>query len=228
MPTAGYRSHEIAVAIVDGEEIVHAGLRAWLALADPAIVIAGAFGRESEFLTAHPTAAAIDVVLYEPWGGRQRCNLDGLKAICEAGYRVVVFSHLSADRAVIASLEAGAVSYLLKAECREQLCEAIYSAASGRRHVSPLMATALLGSDGERPPRLSERERDVLVTWLCVDTKQQVAERLFIEVTTVSSYLQRIRAKYAAAGRPAHTKASLMVRAIRDGILSAEYLDKAL
>lgn len=207
---------------------MQAGLRGWLPSADPAIVIAGTFERIPEFLAAHPANTAIDVVLYEPCSGRDGFSLSAVEAMCKAGYRVVVFSHVSAERAVIDSLEAGAVGYVLKAEGRDQLCEAIYAAASGRRHVSPMMAAALLGNGGERRPRLSARERDVLVAWLSADTKQQVAQRLFIEATTVSSYLQRIRAKYAAVGRPAHTKASLAVRAIRDGILSAEYLDRTL
>ncbi|MFJ7624450.1 DNA-binding response regulator, partial [Rhodococcus erythropolis] len=36
---------------------------------------------------------------------------------------------------------------------------------------------------------------------------------------TVNDYLQRIRQKYAAAGRPAPTKTDLYKRAVEDGVL---------
>ncbi len=47
-----------------------------------------------------------------------------------------------------------------------------------------------------------------------------VARQLQIAPTTVRTHLQRVRAKYAAVGRPATTKAALVARAIQDGIVS--------
>jgi DNA-binding CsgD family transcriptional regulator len=73
-------------------------------------------------------------------------------------------------------------------------------------------------------PRLSAREREILIAWLQTDSKSSVAERFHITPSTVRTYLQRIRAKYADMGRPAPTKASLVARAIQDGILSIDEL----
>jgi hypothetical protein len=56
------------------------------------------------------------------------------------------------------------------------------------------------------------------------ENKEVVGRRLFIEPTTVCTHLQRVRAKYAAAGKPARTKAALVARAIQDGILSIDEL----
>lgn len=73
-------------------------------------------------------------------------------------------------------------------------------------------------------PQLSDRERQVLVQWLGTDSKDHVGRTLFITVNTVNTHLRRVREKYAAAGRPASTKASLVARAIQDGLINLEDL----
>lgn len=73
-------------------------------------------------------------------------------------------------------------------------------------------------------PVLTRRERDVLVAWIHDDSKDRVARRLHIATATVRTVLQRIRAKYAAAGRPAPTKAALVARALQDGLVKLDEL----
>jgi ATP/maltotriose-dependent transcriptional regulator MalT len=99
---------------------------------------------------------------------------------------------------------------------------------------SPRMARPMLPGETVRPPqrddeigqhpRLTQREQDVLSAWCRTESKQEVAKQLCIEPSTVATHLQRIRAKYAAVGRPATTKAALAARAIQDGILTVEDL----
>jgi DNA-binding CsgD family transcriptional regulator len=71
-------------------------------------------------------------------------------------------------------------------------------------------------------PRLSAREVEVLLTWLGTDSKGQAAKALYLSTATVSTHLTRIRAKYAAVGRPAGSKTKLLVRAIQDGITTID------
>lgn len=66
-------------------------------------------------------------------------------------------------------------------------------------------------------PDLSEREIEVLVAWLVCDSKREVTERLFLADSTVSTYIQRVRSKYQAVGRPARTKIRLLLCALEDG-----------
>ncbi len=73
-------------------------------------------------------------------------------------------------------------------------------------------------------PTLTEREVEVLRTWLLLDSKPAVAEALFISLGTVNTHLTRIRAKYAELGRAASTKASLVARAIQDDIIDIDEL----
>ena len=83
------------------------------------------------------------------------------------------------------------------------------------------MARALLKDKTVGRPRLSEREKEVLVAWFQTENKDSVAQRLFVGPTTVNTHLRRVRAKYAAVGRTARTKAALVARAMEDGILGA-------
>lgn len=68
-------------------------------------------------------------------------------------------------------------------------------------------------------PELTEREIEVLLAWLRTDSKAQVGRTLYIAPCTVGTHLERIRAKYAAVGRVAATKAALAARAIQDGLV---------
>jgi DNA-binding CsgD family transcriptional regulator len=73
-------------------------------------------------------------------------------------------------------------------------------------------------------PDLAPREKEILIAWCHAETKELVARRLNIAPTTVKTVLRRIRAKYAAVGRPAPTKAALVARAIQDGLISIKDL----
>jgi DNA-binding NarL/FixJ family response regulator len=214
-----------SIVIIDGQDVVHAGIEAWLLGAHPPVKIVDNFSRPADFMAVYPAATqAVDVVVFELQYEGHRPEFAALRELCRAGHRVVVYSHLVADEVILTSLDAGAASYVAKSEGGEHLREAIYQARRDERYVPPRMARALLNDKTIGRPHLSEREREVLLTWFQTENKELVAKRLFIEPSTVRTHLQRIRAKYAAGGRPAPTKAALVARAIQDGILSADDL----
>lgn len=66
-------------------------------------------------------------------------------------------------------------------------------------------------------PQLSKREVEVLLAWLRTESKREAAQQLYITAATVSTHIARIRDKYAEVGRPAPTKAHLLIRALQDG-----------
>lgn len=98
-------------------------------------------------------------------------------------------------------------------------------AARGGASAQPLIPTGLrVAPPAAAQPtfasvQLTGREMEVLRTWLLADSKSEVAARLTISVGTVNTHLARIRNKYAQVGRPARTKASLLARAVQDGIM---------
>ncbi|MCX4090915.1 helix-turn-helix domain-containing protein [Nocardia sp. alder85J] len=73
-------------------------------------------------------------------------------------------------------------------------------------------------------PALSRRETEVLLAWIRCDSKTDVAGQLYISLGTVNTHLARVREKYAAAGRPAPTKATLVARALQDGLITVDAL----
>jgi DNA-binding NarL/FixJ family response regulator len=73
-------------------------------------------------------------------------------------------------------------------------------------------------------PSLSPREIVVLREWLLCDSKNAAAQRLYIAPSTLSTHIARIRDKYEECGRLASTKASLLCRALQDGLIDIEDL----
>ena len=73
-------------------------------------------------------------------------------------------------------------------------------------------------------PGLTAREIAVLGAWLRCDSKHEVCAVLHIALGTVNTHLSRIRAKYATVGRAAPTKASLVARALQDGLVTLDDL----
>lgn len=86
------------------------------------------------------------------------------------------------------------------------------------------MAQAMTEDTRHTRPALSPREREVLLAWFQTESKTLVGQRLYITTSTVNTHLERIRTKYAQAGRPAPTKAALVARAIQDGLITADEL----
>jgi DNA-binding NarL/FixJ family response regulator len=215
----------IPVALIDDHDVIHAGVKAWFAEAQPSIDLVADYPDPSSFLAEHPRGNdSIEVVLFDLQYERYRPEFESLTEVCAAGHRVIVYSHMSTDEVILSSLDAGAMTFLAKGEDKQHLFDAIYAAHSNTPYVGPRMAKALFNDRTVGRPGLSTREREVLIAWFQTENKEFVAKRLFIEPSTVRTHLQRARAKYAAVGRPAPTKAALIARAVQDGILSIDDL----
>jgi DNA-binding NarL/FixJ family response regulator len=211
----------ITIAIVDDEHVVHAGIGAWLTGTQPAMTVVAGFTESTSFIARYPAATPeLDVTLFALQFHSGGPRFDMLHKICEAGHRVVVYSYLSSVEVILSSLDAGAMSYIGKFEGGSHLLQAICTVAQGQRYVGAAMGRALqIGTTNGRP-RLTPREKEVLRGWIQLGSKHVVADRQFVETSTVRGHLERIRVKYAEAGRPAATKAALTARAIQDGLLS--------
>lgn len=215
----------ITVALIDDHDVIHAGIRAWFAGCNPPIDLVADYPHPTAFLADHPKGGEdIEVVMFDLQYERFQPEFETLRQVCEAGHRVIVYSHMATDEVILSSLDAGATTFLAKGEDKQHLFDAVYAAHANTPYVGPRMAKALFNDRTVGRPGLSTREREVLIAWFQTENKEFVAKRLFIEPSTVRTHLQRARAKYAAVGRPAPTKAALIARAVQDGILSIEDL----
>jgi len=214
------------IALIDDHDVVHAGIEAWCAKAEPPISVAGSFSSPREYFARFPDLPNddVEVVIFDLQIDGSRPDWDTLGRMCQAGQRIIVYSHMFSDEVILNSLELGAVTYLVKSEGQRHLIDAIQAARSGEPYVGPRMAKALLNDTTVGRIKLSEREKEVLVAWFQTESKDLVGKRLYIAPTTVRTHLQRARAKYAAVGRSAPTKSALLARAVEDGILSLKDL----
>ncbi|MGV0625601.1 LuxR C-terminal-related transcriptional regulator [Mycolicibacter minnesotensis] len=219
---AGVAPSAITVAVIDSHDVVHAGIGAWCGRAVPPIQVVGNFHSPTELLAHYPDPPnELDVVVFDVFvGDSERPAFETLQTMSQAGQQVVVYSQSSNTEVILTCLDLGAVSYLVKTEGQHHLINAIHAAHSREPYVGPQMAKALADDRTFGRTSLSEREKEVLITWFQTENKDKVGSQLYISPTTVRTHLQRARAKYAAIGRPAPTKAALLARAIEDGLLS--------
>ncbi|MBW4718535.1 response regulator transcription factor [Saccharothrix obliqua] len=213
---------QLSVVVVDDHPAVRAGVAYWLSSGEPPIrVVADGEDVKAAWLGA---GADADVVVLDLHLGGPTPALGDLRRLVEAGRRVVVYSMRADDEIALQCLELGALCYLTKAEGAEHLVPAVRAAAEGRPYTPPSLAGALAGDRSDARPALSAREAEVLVEWFQSESKDFVARRLGISVSTVNSHLERIRIKYAMIGREAPTKAALVARAIQDGLIGVDDL----
>ncbi len=214
-------NRSLRISMIDDHAVIHDGIATWCAQADPPIGISGAFASVDEFESVTPDS---DVVIFDLQLDSGAPELGALRRLCDRGLRVIVFSQHTASGIVMECLDLGAVTYLSKGEGREHLIAAIRAAGTDQPYLGPTMAKAMTDDTRSLRPRLSDREREVLISWFQADSQELVGKRLFITAGTVKTHLGRIRTKYASVGRPAATKAALVARALQDGLITVDEL----
>ena len=214
-----------SVAVVDEHDAIHAAVELWCNRAQPPIRFEGNYFSAEHFLAEHPAPSASGVVgpiVFELQKQHNGVDFAALDGIVSRRHRVIVYSHIATDEVILTALDRGAVTYLTKSENKDHLIDAIRAAGTDTPYVGPRMAMAMLNDSTVGRANLAPREKEVLIAWFRTESKDLVARQLQIAPTTVRTHLQRVRAKYAAVGRPATTKAALVARAIQDGIVNVD------
>jgi DNA-binding NarL/FixJ family response regulator len=185
----------ISIAVIDNDKLVPAGLRALLAGTDD-IAFTHAATTVAGYLAAVDTAA--DVVLLDLRLEDGTDPADNVAALHATGSAVLVISVHGDRRHVRATIRAGASGYLIKDDDADKLADAIRTVHTGRL----ALTTELMTLINDDPPELSPQELSVLYLYGTGSTLAATARRLGIAIPTVRSYLDRIRAKWAAADEP--------------------------
>jgi DNA-binding NarL/FixJ family response regulator len=195
----------IDLLIVDDHEVVRAGLRTLLEDSDIHIV-AEAAGGEAAFKLAKkhkPDVVLLDVRM--PAGS----GLDALARIKLdlPPIPVVMFSGFDNPTYIARAVALGAAGYLSKSASRDDLIDAIHTAAAGDtiwsreelRRVTGALAAPRSGSDNE--VSLTKRESEVLKQLAFGLTNKEIAQSLGISYETVKEHVQHILRKIGVSDR---------------------------
>jgi DNA-binding NarL/FixJ family response regulator len=213
----------ITVAVIDDHPAIAAGIEMWCTKAsNPRVRVIESGATPAVAWTGEGSRA--DVVVFDLQLSGQIPAYRELRQLVEAGRQVVVYTMRDDRDAVLTCLDIGAFAYLSKTEGPAHLVPAIQAAGSHLPYTPPVMARAFGTDTRADRPKLTPREVDVLVNWFACESKEMVSRKLGLSVRTVNSYIDRARIRYANAGRPAPTKASLVARAIQDGLIGLEDL----
>ncbi|NKY37244.1 response regulator transcription factor [Nocardia speluncae] len=116
--------------------------------------------------------------------------------------RVLILTTYDTDSDIERAIEAGAMGYLLKDTTRDQLVEAIHSAARGRTVLAPRVADLLVARMRRPEPiPLTARETDVLQAVAAGLSNPEIGRFLSIAEATVKTHLLRIFAKLDVSDR---------------------------
>ncbi len=201
----------IRVLVADDQDIVRAGLTMILD-AQPDIEVVGqaADGREA---VAFARKLRPDVCLFDI----RMPQVDGIEATRQlAGpdiadpMAVIVITTFDLDEYVHGALKAGARGFLLKDAGPELLTQAIHAAAHGDALIAPSITARLLAAfadthPGQPPPQplepLTSREEAVLIPVAQGWTNHEIADELYISLSTVKTHLASLMRKLNARNR---------------------------
>jgi DNA-binding NarL/FixJ family response regulator len=185
----------VRVVVVDDHTVMRAGVVALLTGEDGIEIVGEAGdGRAALDLVERydPDVALVDL---------RMPVLDGVGATAEIvarhpRTRVLILTTYDTDQDIERGVEAGAIGYLLKDTTREQLADAIRSAARGETVLAPRVAEKLIARM-RRPAQdpLTAREADVLGAVADGLTNAEIGKRLVITEATVKTHLLRLFAK---------------------------------
>ena len=218
-PTDTAVTTTLRIILVDDHAVVREGVRALLEEEEGLAVV----GEFSDGAQALESAAALspDVAIVD-------LRMPGLSAVetivglkrAIPDVNILVFTSFGEDAAIRATLDAGAIGYLLKDALRGELVRAVRAVANGEPYLDPAAQRQLV-SMLRRQPKVEEpltaRELSVLKLLAEGLANKQIARKLNLTEGTVKGYVSQILDKLHVADR---TQAAL--HAVRKGLIDAD------
>lgn len=197
----GWSQDDVRIVIADPHIVVRRALRVLLESWPNRrfrVVYEGSSGDEVlRYLRAEPADVLVtELVLHGLHG------LELLRAVADQhpGLRTIVLSGSSEHHYGVRAIAIGALAYLSKSCTPEELVEAIEAALLGRRYLTRLVEGAIVAQlgrpiDPQPHEGLSDRELQVFQLVIRGERSRDIARRLRIAPSTVSTHLKHIQAK---------------------------------
>lgn len=185
-----------SVFIVDDHSLIVEGIRSMLAQ-DPSIHFAGHASSAAACLeqlsTEVPDVILMDINLPDK-SGIELCK--EVKKMFPS-VRILGLSTFNQQSFIKTMMDYGASGYLVKNASQEEVLEAIHSVMKGIKYLSD-DAAITLRTKGEHDtlPIITRREKEVLALIAEGLTNGEIAEKLFVSVTTVDSHRKNLLAKF--------------------------------
>ena len=197
----------LRLAIVDDYAVVVAGVASFLDAERIDVVETGA---------TMPVLSDVDIVLYDTFGQVEGVGLDLEDFVRDSGgAKVVIYSWNLNVELIEQALASGASGYLSKVLTGPAIVEALERIMSGEVVVLAGDFETSVDGAGDWPGReagLSPREAEVIALITQGLSNQQIADRVFVSINTVKTY---IRSAYRKIGVTSRTQA--LVWAIDNG-----------
>jgi DNA-binding NarL/FixJ family response regulator len=212
-------SPQIAVLLVDDQDLVRSGLRRILRRKDGFAVVAEC--ADGDEVPAAVAEHRPDVIVMDL---RMR-RVDGIEATrrLAGGPPVLALTTFNEDELLSGALRAGAAGFVLKDSSAEELIRAVRSVARGDSYLDPAVTSRVLttyrkaaeAARGTDIAELTTRELDVLTLIGKGFSNTEIADELCISGVTVKSHIGRIFGKLGLRDR-----AAAIVYAYDNGIVA--------
>jgi two-component system invasion response regulator UvrY len=207
--------------IADDHSVVRKGLKQILVEAFPSAVIEEVTNAED--LLKRAIMEQWDVVISDiSMPGRSGLEILQQVRLDHPKLPFLILSVHSEDQYAIRVLKAGASGYLNKESAPEELVKAVNQLLLGKKYITPSIAeklAATLDRDAAKLPHeyLSDREFEVCKFLATGKSVSEIAEKIGLSVTTVSTYRARIMIKMNVK-----TNADLILYAIENKLLKVQ------
>lgn len=178
------------------------------------LIWVGAERSVEALLSRHPD---LDVVVLDLWLGDDTTPEQNVARLSAAGLPVLIYTTGEHPHLLRAAARAGAFGMVTKDSETVEVIDAIRSVANGEAAL-PIEWAAAIDADPELASvNLSAQQAEILTSIASGKALDAVARQLGVTRESVKKQVERIRRKYAEAGRAAPSQADLAVRAIEDG-----------
>lgn len=212
---------DIAVLLVDDQDLVRSGLRRILRRKDGFTIVAECSDGDEvpeAVATQRPDVVVMDLRMK---------RVDGIEATgrlsASGGPPVLALTTFNDDELLSGALRAGAAGFVLKDSSAEELIRAVRAVARGDSYLDPAVTARVLTTyrtAAQAPPKapvtdLTARELDVLTLIAKGCSNSEIADELSISGVTVKSHIGRIFVKLHLRDR-----AAAIVYAYDNGIVA--------